>query len=45
MVVQAGLTLLLAVVGLYVVLDKKATPTQRAAAAAAMGIALGYWFK
>jgi hypothetical protein len=45
MIVQAALTLLLSVVGLYVVLNKKATPTQRATAAAAMGIALGYWFK
>jgi hypothetical protein len=45
MIVQAGLTLLLAVAGLYVILNKKATPTQRAAAGAAMGIALGYWFK
>jgi hypothetical protein len=43
--VQAGLTLLLAVAGLYVILNKKATPTQRAGAAAAMGVALGYWFK
>jgi hypothetical protein len=45
MIVQAGLTLLLAVVGLSVILNKKATPTQRAMATAAMGIALGYWFK
>ncbi len=42
--VQAGLTLLLAAVCLYI-LNKKSTPTQRAAATGILGIALGYWFK
>ena len=45
MIVQAGLTLPLAVAGLYVILDKKANPTQRAMATVAIVIALGYWFK
>lgn len=43
--VQAGLTLLLAAVCLFILVQKKTTPTQRAAATGVLGIALGYWFK
>lgn len=43
--VQAGLTLLLAAVCLYLLVHKKTPPTQRAAAIGVLGIALGYWFK
>ena len=43
--VQAGLTLLLTAACLYVLVYKKSTPTQRAAATGVLGIALGYWFK
>lgn len=43
--VQAILTMLLAAACLYLLVHKKTTPTQRAAATGVFGIALGYWFK
>lgn len=43
--VQAVLTLLLAVACLFLLVNKKTPPAQRAAAIGVFGIALGYWFK
>jgi hypothetical protein len=43
--VQSTLTALLAVACLFLLVNKKATPTQRSAAIGVLGIALGYWFK